>query len=83
MAQSAVGVNADTGRLLWKVDHITPFDENIPSPIFHNGHVFITSRSTGARLLMVKEDGSVEPVWSTRELDNQHGGVVLLEDFCF
>ncbi|MGB2820349.1 MAG: PQQ-binding-like beta-propeller repeat protein [Phycisphaerae bacterium] len=81
MAQSVVGVSAATGKLLWRVEHISPFDENITSPIFHNGCVFVSTRSTGSRLLKVKVDGdraSVEEVWQTKAMDNQHGGVILL-----
>jgi len=82
MARSVVGVNADTGKLLWRFEHVTPFDENITMPIFHKGHVFVTTRSTGSRLLKLSvRDGevSVEQVWHTKALDNQHGAVMLLD----
>ncbi|HUU93952.1 MAG TPA: PQQ-binding-like beta-propeller repeat protein [Phycisphaerae bacterium] len=82
MATSVVGVSAADGRLLWKVDHVTPFDENITSPIYHDGHVFWTTRTTGARLYKLNVSGeacTVEKVWATDDLDNQHGGVILIE----
>jgi len=82
MATSVVGVSATDGRLLWKVGHVTPFDENITSPIHHNGHVYWTSRTTGSRLYKLNVDGkacSVEQVWASDDLDNQHGGVILLD----
>jgi outer membrane protein assembly factor BamB len=82
MARSVVAVHADTGKLLWQVEHVTPFDENITSPIYHDGCVFLSSRTTGSRLLRLNvRDGkmSAEEVWRTRAMDNQHGGVLLLD----
>ena len=81
MSGSVVGVHAQTGKLLWQVRQVTPFDENIASPIFHDGHVFASTRSTGSKLLKVIVEGpkaSVKQVWHTRAMDNQHGGVLLL-----
>jgi len=86
MAKSVVGVNADTGRLLWRVDHVTPFDENINTPIYHNGCVFICSRTTGSRLFRLKVDGdkvSVEAVWKSKLLESQHGGIILLDGYLY
>jgi len=82
MAKSVVGVHADTGRLLWQVPHETPFDENIGTPLYHDGGVFVSTRTTGSRLLRLKvsgQDCSVAEVWSTTALENQHGGVLLVD----
>jgi len=86
MAKSVVGVHADTGRLLWRVPHETPFDENINTPLYHDGCVFVSTRTTGSRLLRLKVDGqdcSVTKVWSTTAMDNQHGGVLLVDGLLF
>jgi len=82
MATSVVGVEAETGRLLWQVRHRTPFDENITMPIYHDGHVFVTSRTTGSRLLRLKVEGrncSAQEVWASRALDVQHEAAVLVD----
>ena len=82
MARSFVGVHAETGRLLWKVRHKSWFDENITMPIFHDGHLFISTLATGSRLFQLTVEGetaSVKEVWSTGKMDNQHGGVVLVD----
>lgn len=81
-SRAMIGVNADGGDLLWRVAHVTPFDETITSPIYHAGHVFVSTRSTGSvmyRLRVAGNQASVEPLWRSRELDNQHGGVLLLD----
>jgi len=86
MAQSVVGVNAETGSFLWKVEHTTPFDENINTPIYHDGSVFICSRTTGSRRLRLrvnKDRVSIEQVWESKLLDSQHGGILLLGDYLY
>ncbi len=85
-AKAFIGVNADNGQLLWRFPHETPFDENITSPIFHNGFVFISTRTTGSVLLRVGVSGekaSVTPVWRNLDLDNQHGGVILYQGYLY
>ncbi|MBM4042167.1 MAG: hypothetical protein FJ290_27030 [Planctomycetes bacterium] len=87
MAKAAVGVNADTGELLWKVPHETPYDENIFTPLFHGGHIyFATAHARGSRLLKLHVEGkkcSVELAWTTDKLDSHHGGAILLDGYLY
>lgn len=81
MARSAVGLNADTGKLLWRYEHVSPYDENTMTVLYHDGHIFFSTRNTGAVLLKLNVEGdreSVTPVWQTKDMDNQHGGAVLV-----
>jgi len=86
-SRAAVGVNAETGKLLWRFEHRTAHDANIPTPIYHDGHVFIDSGyGSGGALLKLTVDGdnaSVEQVWRTRALDNHHGGVILVDGYLY
>jgi outer membrane protein assembly factor BamB len=81
-SRAAIGVNADTGELLWRFEHVTPFDETITMPIYHDGCVLISTRTAGTVLLALDVDGrrcAVREVWRCKALDNQHGGLVLHE----
>lgn len=81
-SRAAIAVAADDGRLLWRFEHVTPFDENVFTPIYRDGHVFISTQITGSVMLRLKVEGrkcSAEPVWRSEDLDNHHGGVVLLD----
>jgi len=81
-AKAFIGVHADSGDLLWRFPHETPFDENITMPVYHDGHVLISTRTVGTVMLKIDVDGqkaSVREVWRSDELDNQHGGVILLD----
>jgi outer membrane protein assembly factor BamB len=81
-AKAIIGVNADNGKLLWHVKHESYADENVMIPIFHDGHVFISTLATGSvKWKLNVEDGkaSLEELWRTKEMDNHHGGVILLD----
>ena len=81
-SKALIGIDADSGKLLFRYRHECPFDENITMPIYHDGHVFISTRTTGSELLKINDDGdrvSVVPVWQDGQFDNQHGGVILVD----
>ncbi|MHC4169864.1 MAG: outer membrane protein assembly factor BamB family protein [Planctomycetota bacterium] len=81
-AKAIIGVNTDTGQLLWHVKHESYADENVMIPIFHDGHVFISTLAAGSvKWKLNVEDGkaSLEELWRTKEMDNHHGGVILLD----
>ncbi len=81
-AKAIVGVNANTGELLWHVKHESYADENIMIPIYRDGCIFISTLQTGsARWRLHVKDGkaSLEELWRTQDLDCHHGGVVLLD----
>jgi outer membrane protein assembly factor BamB len=81
-AKSLIGVNADTGELLWRQKHETYYDENIMTPIFHDGEVFISTVVGSVKWKVHVKDGkvSLEEVWPTQQLENHHGGVILVND---
>ena len=86
LARSIIGVNADNGKLLWQVEHITPYDESINTPIFHDGAIFVSTQTTGSRLLRLNvngQDASVEQVWESKLLESQHGGVLLAGNYLY
>jgi outer membrane protein assembly factor BamB len=80
-SKSMIGVNADTGQLLWRIKHESPYDENIMTPIFHEGYVFISTPLAGSvkwKLNVNSGKVSLEQIWRTQQLDNHHGGIILL-----
>lgn len=86
--RSLIGVNADTGDLLWRFEHYTPkYVANCVSPVYHKGCVLISGGyGKGCVLLKIGVSGTkaeVVPVWRTENLDNRHGGVILLDGFLY
>lgn len=79
-SKALVGVNADNGALLWRLDHESYTDQNTLTPIYHDGHLFISTIRAGSVKWKVNvSDGMVtlDEVWRTDQFDNHHGGVVL------
>ncbi len=80
-SKSFIGVNADTGKMLWRIKHESYADENVLMPIFHDGELFISTLKAGSVKWKTNlKDGkvSLEEIWRTEELDNHHGGVILI-----
>ncbi len=85
-AKSIIGVNADNGELLWHVEHKSYADENVMVPRFHDGYIFISTLVNGSvKWKLVVEDGKarLEEIWRTKELDNHHGDVILLDGYLY
>jgi len=80
MKKTVVGVDVETGRLLWSHEHPSRYNQNVDTPLYHGGRVFITSgHQAGGRLLEIGPDGrSARQLWHCREFDNCHGGVLLI-----
>ncbi len=85
-AKGIIGVNIENGDLLWHVKHESYADENVVLPIHHEGEIFISTIQAGSvKWKLVKREGKVglEEVWRTKELDNHHGGVLLLDGYLY
>jgi len=85
-AKAIIGVNADNGELLWHVKHESYADENVMIPIFYDGYIFISTLATGSvkwRITVEDEKVGLEEIWRTKELDNHHGGVILLDGYLY
>ncbi len=86
-AKAIICVDADSGTLYWRFPHETRYDVNVLKPIFHDGHVFVsTGYGAGSRMVSVTVDADqvgVEGVWTNDDLDNHHGGVVLVDGYLY
>jgi outer membrane protein assembly factor BamB len=83
--ETVIGVDVRTGKLLWTHKHPSTCDQNVTQPIFHEGAVFVTSgHRGGGRLVRLGSDGrSVKEGWFGTDLDNCHGGVILLDGYLY
>jgi outer membrane protein assembly factor BamB len=84
-AAAAIGVAADTGRLLWRYPHEAKV--NCDTPVFHDGDLYLFATwgfgATKLRLTVNGQDCSAKPVWHTADLDNEHGGVMLVDGYLY
>jgi len=85
--EGAVGVRASDGKLMWKYPRVANNTANIATPIYHENKVFYTTNyDTGGALLNLGARGGVvvaEEAYFTRDMQNHHGGVVLVNGYLY
>jgi outer membrane protein assembly factor BamB len=86
-AASAVGINLANGAPLWRYDRVANSIANIATPIFHNGHLFVsTDYGTGCALLKLTPDGAsvkASEVYFNKEMRNHYTTSVLVGDYLY
>ena len=84
MAERALAVNVNNGRLLWSYNRVANRTANIATPIARGDRVFLSSDyGTGAALLALGEDGQAREVYFTNEMRNHHASSVLVGDYLY
>ncbi len=86
-ARACVGVRAADGKLMFRNSSAANDTANCTTPVFYDNKVFYTSAyGTGCALLDLKADKGVvnaKEVYFNREMQNHHGGVVLLNGYLY
>ena len=83
--KALVGVAASDGKFLWRYDRAAnSHGINCSTPIYHDGLVFAASAyGAGGGLVKLSKDtnGGVgaEEVYFSRNMQNHHGGIILLD----
>jgi hypothetical protein len=81
MSEAIVGVRASDGKLLWRYPHKVYTDQNITTPLFHDGFLIISGcvgkGTTCLQLQVLGDECSVKEHWHNKTLDNKQGGIVL------
>jgi len=78
--KSVVGVEVATGKLLWSAPFVPRSPQNALTPVYDDGYVFVAcGHSSGGTLFRIDQPAqSAEVVWHRRDLDNCHGGALLI-----
>lgn len=86
-AERALGIDVDTGKLLWSYTQVANRTANIATPIVRGNRVFLSSAySTGAALLeLTPSNGRIDAkqVYFTREMRNHHASSVLIGEHLY
>lgn len=80
------GVAADSGKVLWRVSR-RGATAIIPTPIFHQDHVYVTSGyGVGCNLFRISATGNsfkAHEVYDNKVMVNHHGGVILVGEHVY
>ena len=86
-SRAGVGVRASDGKLMWRYERVSNGTANAATPIFYDNKVFYSSNyGTGCALLGLKAEGGevkAEEIYFSKEMQNHHGGVVLLNGYLY
>jgi outer membrane protein assembly factor BamB len=88
-AERALGIDVETGKLLWSYDQVANRTANIATPIVRGNRVFLSSGyDTGAALLEVTPSDSktgvtARQIYFTRNMQNHHASSVLIGDYLY
>jgi outer membrane protein assembly factor BamB len=84
-AQHIIGVDADTGKLLWQHTHITDYDINPNTPFYQDGCIYAVSGygSGGVKLQLSADGASITELWQDKTLDAQIGATVFVDGFIY
>jgi outer membrane protein assembly factor BamB len=86
-AERALGIDVETGKLLWSYDQVANRTANIATPIVRGNFVFLSSGySTGAALLELtpgSKSVAARQVYFTRDMRNHHATSVLIGDYLY
>jgi outer membrane protein assembly factor BamB len=85
-AESVAGIDAADGKLLWRAPR-KGATAVIPTPIYHQGLVYVTSGyGTGCNLFRVSAAGgkfTATQVYANKLIVNHHGGVVRVGNYIY
>lgn len=79
--KSLVGLDPETGNLIWSKDYPASWDIHANSPLFSGSIIYVSDGygSGGIAFELAADGKSVKELWREKTLDIQHGGAVLVD----
>ena len=85
--EGVAGVAAADGKLLWNANLAGNRVAVIPTPIYHDHIVYVTSGyNSGCAGLKISKEGDIfkmDTLYTNRDMSNHHGGVIRVGDFIY
>lgn len=85
LAKSVVGVDVKTHKPIFEAEHITQYNINPNTPLYHKGYLYVVSGyGTGGQLFKMNQDGTkLTKIWEDEELDSQMGAAILVDGYIY
>jgi outer membrane protein assembly factor BamB len=86
LGKGLVGVEAKTGKFLWRYTETSNGISNIPTPVFYKDEVLSTAQKKGAGLVKLTVNGdkvTAKQVYFNARLQVHIGGVVVVDDYIY
>ncbi len=84
-AKTVLGIEFETGKVLWEYPKKNTWSVHANTPVYNDGQIYVVSGyGSGGIMLKLSDDGnSVTGLWTNTSLDNQMGGVVLIDGYLY
>jgi outer membrane protein assembly factor BamB len=87
-ATSAIGIDADTGEMYWRVEQMQGNKIHANTPVYENGVIYFSSSSAkkngGLLALKLSEDGKkVKQLWRNEDMKNLMGGIIVIDGYIY
>jgi outer membrane protein assembly factor BamB len=87
LSNGLVGLAAADGKFLWRYNNPANGTANIPTPVFHDGHVFgVSGYGVGGGVVKLEADSdkvTASQVWFSKEMVSQIGGFLRVGDYLY
>jgi len=84
MEKNIIGIDRKTGKMLWNYGWTNQWAVHPNTPIYYNKELFCFSGyGQGSVKFALSDDGKITPEWTTKFLDSQMGGAVLVDGFLY
>lgn len=85
---SVIGVDAETGKLYWHVQHLHYHDVHANSPVYSDGWIYCSSEydriNSGLLGIRLSVDGkSVASIWRNENYRNAMGGIIVTGGYIY
>ncbi|MDJ0841523.1 MAG: PQQ-binding-like beta-propeller repeat protein [Acidobacteriota bacterium] len=80
-ARQLVGIDLDSGKVLWKTVYKGSYEIHANSPVFNGNDIYVTDGyGQGGAMFRLSEDGKkISKLWTEKLLDVHHGGCIVLD----
>jgi len=84
-SRHVVGVEADTGRVLWRHPFRNLYGDHPITPIYHEGRIYVAAGygMGGVMLKLAPDSRSVSAEWTDPRLDSLATGAVLVDGYIY
>ncbi len=86
LGKGLVGIDAATGKFLWRYDRTGKSPANIPTPVTHEDFVYSGGSRSGSALVQIKKSGDdfdAKEIYYDMKLPNVIGGSVHVGDYLY
>ena len=81
--EAVLGVDPDTGRTFWSERWQTSYDVNAATPIYHDGHLMVSSEYGHGSMMLRLDATGAKKLWETTDIQSKFPNLILDGDILF